>query len=123
MDGNDFLGEEVSSNVQRYEKMLRNKTKDYFDADAIEGIIEYYINHDKQKKAIEAVEFGKELYPMNIAFWIKLAEIYVLMERFEDAQTELDRAELYEPFNPDLFLLKGEVCVHQLRMEDAESYF
>ncbi len=41
MDGNDFLGEEVSSNVQRYEKMLRNKTKDYFDADAIEGIIEY----------------------------------------------------------------------------------
>ena len=75
MDGNDFLGEEVTSNVQRYEKMIRNKTRDYFDAEAIEGIVDYYIQTEKLKRASEAVEFGKEMYPMNVNFWIKNAEI------------------------------------------------
>jgi hypothetical protein len=51
MDGNDFLGEETANLVQRYEKMLRNKSKDYFEAEAIEAIADYYIAHEKYKKA------------------------------------------------------------------------
>ncbi|MCG9879847.1 MAG: tetratricopeptide repeat protein [Bacteroidia bacterium] len=123
MEGNDFLGEDVSSNVQRYEKMVRNKTKDYFDTEAMEGIIDYYIQTVKYKRAIEAVAFGQELYPTHVNFWVKLAEVYVLQNKFELAQAELDRAELYEPFNPDLFLLKGEVCINLGELEDAEVYF
>lgn len=123
MEGNDFLGEDVSSNVQRYEKMVRNKTRDYFDTEAIEGIVDYYIHSLKYKRAIEAVLFGKELYPTHVNFWVKLAEIYLVQDKFELAQAELDRAELYEPFNPDLFLLKGEVCLHLGELEEAELYF
>jgi tetratricopeptide (TPR) repeat protein len=112
MDGNDFLGEDVSSNVQRYEKMIRNKTQDYFDADALEGIIDYYIQHGKYKRAMDAIAYGQELYATHVNFWVKLAEVYVLQEKYDLAQAELDKAELYEPFNPDLFLLKGEVNLH-----------
>ncbi len=123
MEGNDFLGEDISSNVQRYEKMIRNKTQDYFDVDAIEGIIDYYIQHGKYKRAMQAVAFGQELYHSHVNFIVKLAEIYVLQEDYNLAQAELDKAELYEPFNPDLFLLKGEVSLNLGKLEESEYYF
>jgi hypothetical protein len=50
MDADDFLDEEVQSNVQRYEKMLRNKTREFFEAEALEDICDYYIQKEKLKK-------------------------------------------------------------------------
>lgn len=123
MEGNDFLGEDVSSNVRRYEKMIRSKTHDYFDLDAIEGIIDFYIQHGRYKRAEDAVFYGQELYPNHINFLIKLAEVYLLQENYNLAQAELEKAELYEPFNPDLFLLKGEVNLNLGMIEEAEFYF
>jgi hypothetical protein len=61
MDGDDFLSEDVSNDVQRYEKMLRNKTTEYFDAETLEGIIDYYIQTNKLKKAFAAVTYALTL--------------------------------------------------------------
>jgi hypothetical protein len=63
MDADDFLDEEVKSNVQRYEKMLRNKSTEYFDTEALDTIIEYYIEKEKLKKALEVIYFAEGLYP------------------------------------------------------------
>ena len=43
MEGEDFLDKDVLSSVKRFEKMIRNKTQDYFDTETIESITEYYI--------------------------------------------------------------------------------
>ena len=53
MEGDDFLSEDVSNDVQRYEKMLRNKTNEYFDTESLEGLIDFYIQLNKVKKAFD----------------------------------------------------------------------
>lgn len=123
MEGNDFLGEETSHYVERYERMLRNKNKEFFEPEAIELIADYYISHDKLKKALEAVQFGLEMYPNHISLWVKRAEVFIYSEKFEKALIELEKAELYEPFNPDTLLLKGEVFIALNQMAEAEECF
>ena len=92
------------SNVDRYEKMLRNKTQDFFDTETIESIAEYYIVKDQLKKALDVVHYGETLYPYHTGFKFKKAEVFLELEKFEDAIEELEKAELYEPFNSELFL-------------------
>jgi tetratricopeptide (TPR) repeat protein len=123
MDADDFLDEDVTSNVQRYEKMLRNKTNDYFDAEALEIIVEYYIQKDKLKKALEVVYFGEDLYAYYTGFKLKKAEIFVMMGNLLEAIVELEKVEVYEPFNTDLLLLKGEAYLNMDEFKEAEDYF
>src|SRR6478609_8056611 len=123
MDADDFLDEDVTSNVQRYEKMQRNKSKDYFDAETLESIIEYYIEKDKLKKAIEVVYYGEDLYPFYSGFKLKKAEVFVMMGKFDEAITEIEKLELYEPFNAELFLLKGETYLNIEDIAEAEACF
>src|ERR1041384_2075672 len=123
MDPDDFLDEEVMSNVQRYEKMVRNKAKDYFDTDALESIIEYYINKNKLPKALDVISFAQELYPQYSQFNLKKAEALVLLGKFNDAIDEIEKVELYEPFNAELFLLKGETFLNMEEMESAGECF
>jgi tetratricopeptide (TPR) repeat protein len=123
MDADDFLDEDVTSNVQRYEKMLRNKTQDYFDAETLESIIEFYINKDKLKAALEVIYYGENLYSYYISFGVKKAEVFVMMGKFEDAIAEIERLELYEPFNAELSLLKGETYLNMEEVREAEECF
>lgn len=123
MDADDFLDEDVTSNVQRYEKMLRNKTQDYFDAETLESIIEYYINKDKLKAALEVIYYGENLYSYYTGFGIKKAEVFVMMGKFDDAIAEIERLELYEPFNAELSLLKGETYLNMEEIREAEECF
>src|SRR5450631_3218662 len=104
MEGEDFLDKDVLSSVKRFEKMIRNKTQDYFDSETIESIAEYYIVKDKLKKALEAVYYGESLYPYYTGFKFKKAEVFLELEKFEDAIEELEKFELYEPFNSELLL-------------------
>ena len=119
MDGEDFLSEDVSNDVERYEKMLRNKTNEYFEAEALEEIIDYYIQHNKLKKAFAAVAYALHLYEAHSEFILQKAEIYMLGEKFEKAIEQLEKVENYEPFNADLHLLKGESYLNLGEFEEA----
>lgn len=123
MDADDFLDENVTSNVQRYEKMLRNKSQDYFDAETLENIIDYYIQKDKFKKALEVVYYGEELYSYYTGFKLKKAEVFVLLGKLDEAIIEIEKIELYEPFNPELFLLKGEAYLNLDSFREAHDCF
>ena len=88
MEGDDFLSEDVSNDVQRYEKMLRNKTNEYFDTESLEGIIDFYIQTNNIKKAFEVVNYSLGLYALHSEFLLQKSEIYILTEQFENALSE-----------------------------------
>lgn len=123
LDGEDFLSEDVINDVQRFEKMLRNKTSEYFDAESLEGIVDYYIQTNKLKKAFAAVIYSLNLYASHSEFVLQKAEIYILGERFENAIAELESIENYEPFNTNLHLLKGEAFINLQKFKDANNCF
>ena len=85
MDADDFLDEEVQSNVQRYERMLRNKTREFFEAEALEDICDYYVQKEKLKKALEVLYYGEELFPNHIGFMIQKASVFLAMGKLEEA--------------------------------------
>lgn len=123
MDGEDFLDEEVQSNVQRYEKMMRNKTTEYFDPETLETIVDFYIEKDKLKRALEVVYYAETLYPGLTDFMLLKAEILGLMSKYDEAVSVLKKVESFEPFNPELHLLKGDLMLHAEEFQQAEACF
>lgn len=55
--------EEARSSVERYEEMIRNKDQYFFDADAFEKIIDYYIEKNDPIKAMQVVEYALSQHP------------------------------------------------------------
>jgi len=119
----DFLDEEITSQVQRYEKMVRNKTTDYFDAETLESIIDFYLTKEKPKKALEVVYYAEDIYPQQTGFLLQKAEVFGALGKFGDAIDILEKLELYEPFNPELHLLKGEMLLNLESFDEAEECF
>ncbi|MES2690332.1 MAG: hypothetical protein V4658_08010 [Bacteroidota bacterium] len=121
MDADDFLDEEVQSNVQRYEKMVRNKTREFFEAETLEEICDYYIRKEKFKKALEVLYYGEEFYPNHIGFAIQKAEILMALQKFDEAVEVIEKVELFEPYNDEIALIKGEVLLNMGDEEGAEE--
>ena len=50
--------EDPKFSVERYEEMIRNHDQYFFDAQAFENIIDYYIEKNDPAKALQVVEYA-----------------------------------------------------------------
>ncbi len=103
---------EFSSNfklrpLRRYEEMLRNNSRYYFDVDEFEEIIDHYLVNKKTAKALRAVSLAIEQHPLSTGIYLKKAQ--ALNEK-GDASHALDilkNIEGIESSNPEVYFAKG----------------
>lgn len=119
----DFLNEETKSYIDRFEKMLRNGGSIYFEAEVLEIICDYYLEQNNAHRALQAGEYGISQYPGENIFKIKIAEAYLIDEKFSKALEWAQQAESFEPFDPDTQLILGEIHLALEETEIAETYF
>ena len=75
--GDLYEDKEVVSNVRRYEAMKRSGVYAYFDVEEFLMIVDYYMNHDMQNKAVEACETALETHGPDPELQLKRAQIHV----------------------------------------------
>src|SRR5699024_7817511 len=109
--------------VDRYEEMLRNEDQYFFDAKAFEGIIDYYISKNDPVKAIQVVEFAAAQHPFETTFLIKKAQLLASTLQFESALQALEKAEMLEPSEAEIYLIKGTIFSSLQENAIAEEYF
>ena len=89
----DFT-EDPKFSVERYEEMIRNKDQYFFDAQAFENIIDYYIEKNDPIKALQVVEYAVNQHPFAAIFFIKQAQLFVATNQLDSAFESLNKAEL-----------------------------
>jgi hypothetical protein len=57
--------EEEEELIRSFEENLKKKTSSFFDLEAYETIIYYYIDRSKHKKALIAVSLAMDQYPYS----------------------------------------------------------
>ncbi len=105
--------------VRRFENAVIGNESSYFDESELELIIDYYLEHDKSKHALKAVDLGLDLFQFSATFYQKKAEIFLEMNRLDEALTNLDLAGTFSPKETSIFLLKADA--YTLKGEYAKA--
>ncbi len=109
--------------VKRYEEMLSKRANFFFDVDEFEDLVNHYNERNDAAKALDVLKYALELHPNSASLLVSCAQIYVSIHKPQEALRYLNMAESFEPFNIDLFHIKGNIY-SQLRKSDraVEQY-
>src|SRR3546814_10468420 len=92
---NDFENdpsEDMRFSVERYEEMIRNKDLYFFDTEAFENIIDYYLDKNDPIKSLQVIEYATSQHPYAPVFMIKQAQLLLLTNQNGKALELLDQA-------------------------------
>lgn len=119
---NDFKDREEAEFVRRFEEMLRNKEVYFFDIEAYESIIDYYISMGKLEEALQACNFALEQYPYSTDLTLDKAHLLINMGEYLQALELLEGVENLHPNDLDTMLLKGTaLCLSGKYQEAVET--
>src|SRR5918995_6375011 len=101
--------EEENELIKRFEDHLRKKKIEFFDLDAYEEIIDYYMFRGKFNKALQAVNQAISQYPFSTELITVKAQILSSLEEYDQALTLLEQANALQPNDPEIYLTKGSI--------------
>jgi tetratricopeptide (TPR) repeat protein len=93
--------------VRRYEEMISNNTRYYFDVDEFEEIIDHYLNLAKFNRALKAVQHATIQHPSSTVIQLKKSVILNEKAQPREALRILKTIEKIELSNPEVFFTKG----------------
>ena len=101
--------EELKELLRQYGYLRDGKAHSFIDEDSFERIIEYYDEKDELTAAIEAANFATELYPYSSILQIKKADLLIAARYYEEALAILEKAEILDRSDINLYILKTDV--------------
>ena len=101
--------EEMKELLQQYENLKRGIGYSFIEEDAFEQIIEYFDDKDDLSSALEASDYGIEHYPFSSVLQIKKADILIAKRHYKEALELLEKAELLDRGDINLYILKTDV--------------
>src|SRR3954470_2060032 len=122
MSNYDFENEDnlnVSELVALYEQAAKEENTPFFDQEAYETIIEYYEERGQFENALEVAEKSLLQYPYSAMLLVKKAQICFELKQLDTALEILDKAEIYDSSELDIFMLRAEIFTFQSRYKEA----
>jgi tetratricopeptide (TPR) repeat protein len=108
-DNTEEQNETLKHSVSRFEEMIRNKDHYFFDVDALLKIIDYYLDKNERNRALAVVKHANTLHPQSVNLLLKQAHLFALCDREKQALETLDHVEKLQPFDPDIFIIRGNI--------------
>ena len=100
--------EEMRELLRQYNHLKEGKSHSFIDEDSFERIVDYFDDKDDLASAIEAVDFGIEQYPYSSILQIKKADLLIATRHYREALTLLEKAELLDRTDINLYILKTD---------------
>ena len=110
--------DEVRELVLDFENTVLRGESQFFDADELEIIIDYYFEVNDQKPLERAVQYAEQLYPTNTSIRLRRAHLFIARENYKEALAILKRLRSEEPTNTDIAYSLG---VAYSAMDDPET--
>ncbi|NNC95214.1 MAG: tetratricopeptide repeat protein [Chitinophagales bacterium] len=107
-DFNESTDKDLKQLISKYEESIKANSPQYFNENTLEQIIDFYLENAHVNRAMIAVKSALELFPFSSLFFSKKAEIHIERKEYADAVEILEKAEILDPSNIQLLLLKAD---------------
>jgi tetratricopeptide (TPR) repeat protein len=95
--------------LQQYNSMKQGNGYAFIEEDAFEQLIDYFDEKDDLSSALEAADYGIQQYPYSSILQIKKADLLIVKRHYREALVLLEKAELLDRGDINLYILKTDV--------------
>ncbi|MCY7421322.1 MAG: tetratricopeptide repeat protein [Chitinophagaceae bacterium] len=100
--------DELRELLNQYDNLKSGRQHTFLEEEAFERIIDHFDEKDQLPKALEAAEIGIEQFPFSSVLLIKMADLLLASRKYSDALEILEKAELFDSNDINLFILKTD---------------
>ncbi|MDQ3846048.1 MAG: tetratricopeptide repeat protein [Bacteroidota bacterium] len=101
----DSLGELL----KHYDNLRNGRKAMFLEEEAFEKIIDYFDDQEELSKALEAAEMGTDYFPFSATLLLRKADLLLATRRYHEALSVLQKAELLDANDINLYILKTDV--------------
>lgn len=105
--------------LKQYNNLKNGQKTVFFDEESFEKIIDYFDEQEDLGRALEAAETAIEYYPYSGALLIKKADLLLATRKYKEALLTLERAELFDATDTNLYILKTDAYLAMDMQENA----
>src|SRR3954467_15869106 len=110
---------EIVELIQQYEQASESRQPVFFAEENFEQIIHFYEENGESNKVLRVVESALEQYSFSSFFHTKKAEILANQKHFDEALSVLEIAEMLDPTDINILLIRADVHLWQGRHSEA----
>ncbi len=121
--GKNKENQEILLLVNRFQAFIQEGTPGFFSTEELEDLFWHYFSSLDLDWALEVVQYGLQTYPYHGFFLIRKAQISLADTQWEECLNLLEQAEVLEPNNHEVFLLRGTAYDLQGKTREALKAF
>jgi len=111
--------EEIRELLRQYLHLKAGRSHSFIDEESFEKIIDYYDEKEELTQALEAAEISTEQYPYSSSLQLKRADLLIAARQYREALDILERAEVLDSSDINLYILKTDAYLALDRPEKA----
>jgi tetratricopeptide (TPR) repeat protein len=120
MNTDPFYDKETIKELLHLFENLKNGAGGVFlEEEAFEKIIDYFDDQEESLKAMEAAELGIEYFPFSSSLLFKKADLLLASRKYNEALAILEKAELLDANDLNLYILKTDAYLALDEQEKA----
>lgn len=100
--------DELQELLQQFENLKNGRSHSFLEEESFERLINYFVEKEDMSQAHLAADLGMEIYPYSGMLLVKKADLLLSSRQYEQALTLLEKAELFDGTDINLFILKTE---------------
>ena len=113
--------EEMKELLSQYNNFKSGKKFNFIEEDSFERIIDYFDENDDLQSAVEAANYAVEQFPYSSILHIKKADLLIATRKYHDALALLDKAEILDSSDINLYILKTDAHLALDNQEKAAA--
>src|SRR3569832_1604320 len=111
--------ESITELLKQYTNLRNGSTSIFLDEEAFEIIIDYFDDQEDLSMALEAAETAIEYYPYSGTLLIRKADLLLATRKYNEALDVLEKAQLFDSSDINLFILKTDAFLAMDMQERA----
>lgn len=111
--------EELRELLRHYENLRNGRNSMFLEEESFEKIIDYFDDLEDISKALEASDISLDYFPFSSSLLLRKADLLISARKYRDALEILERAELFDATDINLYILKTDAYLALDRQDKA----
>jgi tetratricopeptide (TPR) repeat protein len=111
--------DEMRELLRQFENLKNGRSQSFLEEESFERIINYFDEKEDLASSLQAAELGIEIYPYSSLLLVKKADLLLATRQYKEALVVLEKAELLDSLDINIFILKTDAYLALDQQEKA----